>query len=180
MNLNWFDFGVIGVVTLSTTVSFFRGFLRETVSLLTWIAGLIIALHFAPMASHWFNDIIPVPSLRYGLAFILLFLTVFIVGLLVNIIIKHGATASGLSFFDRILGTLFGAARGVLLVAVLLMFMLMTTLKNVEAITNSQLSPLFMPLSTWLNSFLPEQLQNIQKWITIDDNRLDPRRTRES
>lgn len=168
MNLNWFDFSIIGVVVLSVIISFCRGFLREIISLITWIAALIFALHFAPTAALWFNNLISAPLLRYIASFVLLFLAVFILGLMVGALVKRGVSAVGLSFVDRLLGAAFGAARGILFVAVILMFITTTAFKNATPVVNSSLSPTFAPLVTWLGGYLPEQLQHVTDWVVLN------------
>ena len=170
MNFNWFDFSIIAVVGLSILISFFRGFLREAVSLVTWVAGLIFAMHFAPKAANWLNGVIATEMLRYVITFILLFMAVFLVGLLINFAIKRGVDVSGLRFADRLLGAAFGAARGILLVAIVLMFMTMTAFKDMDGMVNSELSTSLMPLVAWLDGFLPEQLQQVTQWLAIDNS----------
>jgi len=169
MHLNWFDFVIIGVIILSVLVSFFRGFLRETISLVSWIAGVVIALRFSQQASSWFESFVSSPTLRYIFAFIALFIAVLIVGMLVGFVVKKGIDASGFSIADRMLGAIFGFARGVLLIAIVLIFVTMTQFKNTDAIVHSELTSTFMPLVTWLNSIFPKQIDQVKQWITSND-----------
>jgi membrane protein required for colicin V production len=106
---------------------------------------------------------------------------VFIVGLLANITVKRGVDASRFGIIDRLLGGAFGAARGILLVAVVLMFMTMSTVKNNEMamMAGSKLTPSFMPMVTWLDGFLPQELQRLTKWMKIDDEPLQSSSTSE-
>lgn len=175
MTLNWFDFGIITVLVLSILISFFRGFLREAISLITWVAGIILALRYAPAGAGWLSGVIRTPMLSYVIAFVLIFLAVFIVGLMIGVLIKRAVNATGLSFADRMMGGAFGAARGILLVAIVLMFMTMTAFKDMDAVAQSELSPTFMPLVSWLDGYLPEQLQHVTQWMAIDDNALHNR-----
>jgi len=174
MSLNWFDIGIVAVVLLSIVISFFRGFLRETISLITWVVGLFVAIRFAPTVSNWLSTIIAIEILRYVIAFVILFMLIFIVGLLANMTIKRGVDVSGLSVVDRLLGGIFGAARGILLVAVVLMFMTMSTFKNnaMAMTADSKLTPSFMPIVAWLDGFLPQELQRLTQWMKIDDDPL--------
>lgn len=178
MTLNWFDFGIIAVVVLSILISFFRGFLRESISLITWIAGLFVAIRYAPDVADLLDGIVRTQALKYVIAFVLLFFSVFAVGLLINVLVKRGVDATGFSFADRMMGGAFGAARGILLVAVMLLFVTMTTFKDAEAVTGSELSPTFMPLVSWLDGFLPDQLQTVTKWMAIDTNPIATRQKR--
>src|SRR3569832_1198436 len=46
MVMNWVDFAIVGVVALSAIISVVRGFVRETVSLVVWIASVKTTQHF--------------------------------------------------------------------------------------------------------------------------------------
>lgn len=168
MSLNWFDFAIIAVIGLSVLISLFRGFLRETISLVTWIAAIIVGIRFMPQVSDWFKASIASPGLRNVLAFIALFLAVFILGTIVGVIIKRCVDATGFSIVDRLLGGVFGAARGVLLVAVLLIFLSMTQYQNSDMILNSRIVPIAMPFNGWLKQFFPAQLEQVKQWMTQD------------
>lgn len=169
MSLNWLDFGIIAVILFSVIVSFFRGFFRETISLATWITGFILAVRFAPRLSNALAGFITTEMLRYIISFVLLFVGVFIIGLLLTMIVKKGIDASGFTFIDRLLGIGFGAVRGILLTAIVLMFMTMTAFKNMNLMVGSRLSPSFMPMVTWLDGFLPQQLDYFSRWMKVDD-----------
>ena len=57
--MNWVDFVIIGIIAISVIVSFFRGFLREALSLLVW--GLAIWLSIVYYADvEGFAELIPV------------------------------------------------------------------------------------------------------------------------
>ena len=52
LSLNWVDWVIIVVVTLSTLISLWRGFVREALSLAAWIAAFVVASLFAdPVAA---------------------------------------------------------------------------------------------------------------------------------
>ena len=47
----WFDLVIIGVIALSALISLIRGFVKESISLVTWVvAGLLALRYYAPMA----------------------------------------------------------------------------------------------------------------------------------
>lgn len=165
-HLNWLDFVIIAIIILSIFISFFRGFLREAMSLITWIMGVLVALKFASRVSDLLPTFVHSSMLRYLIAFVALFIAVFILGFIVNIIVKRLIDMTGLTIVDRVLGIIFGSARGLIAVGVILMFISMSSMQKESWVTSSQLAPEFIPLVTWLDSFLPEQLRNVSQWVS--------------
>src|SRR5699024_7809596 len=125
-----------------------RGFIREALSLVTWAAAFIVARLFSPHLDAYLIKTIEMPSLRMAVAFGLLFVIVLIVGAIVGKLIQLLVKATGLSGTDRVLGMVFGALRGALIVTVLVaLFRPM-----VEEDTwwqESRLAPHFVSLEGW-------------------------------
>lgn len=174
-DFNWVDYTIIGIVGFSTIISFFRGFLREAISLIVWIVGILVALKFADTLQPHFQTVITSPGLRYAVAVVAIFLAVFIAGIILNAIVQAIVNKSGLSITDRFLGLFFGIGRGILIVSVLLMFMGITEApKEGQSKTNvfnrSQLAPKFVPITSWLNGFLPKQIKNFSEWLDLQNS----------
>lgn len=112
------DWIIVGIIALSAGISLIRGFVREALSLATLVAAVVVARVFGGQAATLFADYIGEPSLRLLAAYAVLFILTMIVGGLVNHLIGHLVEVSGLSGTDRLLGALFGVARGLLIVVV--------------------------------------------------------------
>lgn len=162
---NWVDYTILGVIFVSMVISFFRGFLREAVSLGFWIVGLMVALKFAYPVHERFIHGITSPMLGYLVAFVGLFLIVFIIGVVTNMIIHAMIKAAGLSYADRVIGLVFGVARGMAVVIVMLLFINNGTLADTSAIQQSKIAPQFMPTVIWLQQYLPEHTAAVASWV---------------
>lgn len=146
----WVDYTIIGIIALSALVSLMRGFVKEALSLAGWVAAYFVAKLFYPELSAQLAGRLEPELLRHAAAAVLLFVgTLFVVGL-INTLIGKLIAAGGLSGTDRMLGMVFGAARGVLIVAALSYFLgYFTRFPEQEWWRQSQLLPQFQQVGTW-------------------------------
>lgn len=115
----WIDYAIVGIVALSALIGFSRGLVREVLSLAIWIGAVFVAwIVYRDLAVH-LEPWIATPSVRLGAAFLLVFFAVLILGTIAGHLLTLLVEKTGLTGTDRILGVLFGGARGALLVAML-------------------------------------------------------------
>ncbi|MGO1232759.1 MAG: CvpA family protein [Marinobacter sp.] len=120
--LIWIDWVIIALITVSTLISLKRGFVREALSLVTWIGAFIIARTFHPQMQGLLASTVETPLVRLIAAFAILFFGTLIVGAIINNMIGALVKATGLSPTDRVLGMGFGLLRGVVVVIVAIAF----------------------------------------------------------
>ena len=120
---NWADWTIVSIVALSALISVVRGFVKEALSLLVWVAALVVAFYFSDRLSVLLTNAVATPSLRYVAAFAILFVCTLIVGSLLNYVISQLIKISGLSGTDRLLGMMFGVCRGILICLLVLIFL---------------------------------------------------------
>src|SRR5210317_701827 len=118
--MNHADWIIVAIVAISGLISLWRGFVREALSLVIWIAATSIALFFSDLLSGHLAVWIDTPSLRKVAAFVILFVATLIVGGMISHIIAALVKMTGLTGTDRVLGMVFGVARGLLIVLALL------------------------------------------------------------
>jgi membrane protein required for colicin V production len=116
--LNQVDIAILIITVLSSLFGLWRGFIKEVLSLLTWIAALLVARVYSEYLSGWLSGMIDNDGIRYVTAFTLLFVAVMVVGTLINFLLSKLLVVNGLKFADRLLGGVFGIARGLIIVLV--------------------------------------------------------------
>jgi len=121
--MNWADWTIVAIVGVSALLSLWRGFIKEALSLVIWVVAFIVSTMFSDSLAFMLSDIITTPSLRHMVAMALLFAGTLMVGGLLNFLIGQLVKMSGLTGTDRLLGMVFGIARGVIVVVVILMFL---------------------------------------------------------
>lgn len=120
--MNWADIIILLIVLVSVGISVMRGFVREVLSLVAWVAAFWVAAAFAHPASGWLAPYIELETVRLVVAFVGVMILTLLAAGLVNLAIAKLLASAGLSGTDRLLGAVFGLARGVavVMVAVLL------------------------------------------------------------
>ena len=154
----WIDFVLLGIIAISALLSLWRGFVKEALSLLSWIVALWVAVVFFQDLANWLARWIETPSMRDVLGFALLFIATVLIGGLVGYLAGQLVAKTGLSATDRALGMVFGIARGILIVAVMVMLAGLTSLPQDPWWQESLLMGHFQDMAVWLRSFLPENI----------------------
>jgi len=154
----WLDYVLIAIIAVSALISLARGFVREAFSLAIWILAFWVSWSFFRELEVHFQSFVSSPTVRLGLAFGLLMLATLVVGGLLNYLLIQLVERTGMSGTDRFIGMIFGAARGILLVAVLILLAGLTTFPQEAWWQESRMVPYFEELALWLRDLLPEDL----------------------
>ncbi|MES2830756.1 MAG: CvpA family protein [Pseudomonadota bacterium] len=150
-----FDYLVVFVLVCSIIISMMRGAVREVLSLLSWIVAFFVASNYCDALAALLPESIPAGTARLITAFLLLFIGVKILMSLFNSAIAALVKASGLTAVDRGLGSLFGAARGLLLVVATVLLSGMTAIPQQPFWKDALLSPTAESAALATLPFLP-------------------------
>ena len=152
------DIAILTIVLISALISLVRGFVREAFSLAVWVLAFWVSWSFFRDLEVPLQAWIESPTVRLGLAFAGLMIATLVVGGLVNFLIIQLVERTGMSGTDRLIGMIFGAARGVLLVAVLVLLAGLTPIPREDWWLSSELVGYFQELAYWLRDLLPPEL----------------------
>jgi membrane protein required for colicin V production len=155
--VNWADYCILGVLALSVVIGLWRGFISEVMALACWAAAFWVAWIFGERLAAQFTSI-EVPSVRLLLGYGICFIGVLIAGALVAFVVRKLVAGSGLSGTDRLLGMLFGLARGLALVLIAVLLLGFTPFPRDPWWKESRLMPGFQNGAEWLSAKLPESV----------------------
>lgn len=149
MALTWIDWIIVAAIAISGLISLKRGFVKEALSLVTWIVAGIVAWMFGGLLAPHLTEYIATPSVRVMAASAILFVVILLVGALVNGMLGALIRVTGLAGTDRFLGIVFGVARGTLLVVVVVGLLSLAPVQGDVWWQESVLIPHFLKVADW-------------------------------
>lgn len=164
-----FDILLVAIIVASTLLALVHGFIKEIISIVAWVLGVGFALLFTNIVGHWLpENLFGFPHLRYVVAFVGILIVVLLAGATLSALLKSGAKAIGLGALDRVMGGLFGVARGVLIAMVLVLVISSTTYAREAWYQQSMMVPHLRIGAELVRAQLPSD------WAMYLDNTLHP------
>lgn len=151
----WVDGVLIGIVLLSALIGALRGFVREVLSLLTWIGAFVAALSYGPQFAESFKDSISSPVLRLVAGYAVPFFGILLVGGLLILAVSWAVRGAGLAPVNRMMGAGFGLLRGGFIVTALVIVAGLTALGRETWWKQSEIVPQIQPLAKELQTLIP-------------------------
>ena len=158
VDLVWGDYCVIGLIGLSALIGLSRGLIREVFSLVIWLTAISLGLLYNHKFSVYLEHAITWTEARLVVSFLVIFISVLLIGGMLVFLIEKLVTITGLGGTDGLAGLLFGVARGVLIVALLVLLAGVTSLPSEPWWKQSKLIPPFQSLALWLRTQIPSGL----------------------
>jgi membrane protein required for colicin V production len=154
--MNWLDAAIVIVIAWFTFAAFRAGVIREVVTVIAAVVGVIIAgIYYDDLADDvllFIDDHIAANVL----GFVMLFGSVALAGQLAAIVLKRWATLFRLGWLDHLAGAAFGLLKGLILVEIfLILFTTFPYLGLDDTIQDSAIAPLFLDGGPALLKLLP-------------------------
>ena len=159
--MNEIDYTIIAIIIISLLIGLLRGFVKEILSLLAWVVAIWVGLTFSRRFSVLLETFIEFPPARIAIAFVILLLLTLIISGIVNYFADLLLEKTGLTGIDRLLGLFLGAARGSVVVALLIMLAGLTPAPEQSLWQQSNLIPYFKDLAFWLRKQIPPEITDI-------------------
>jgi membrane protein required for colicin V production len=113
------DYWVVAIVLLSAIVGLMRGFLREAVTVVSWLLALFIAWHFGASLAPHLSGLLADENIRPWAARAILLFGILFIGSVAGVIIGHFVRLTMFMGTDRLLGFTFGLVRAGIVLGVL-------------------------------------------------------------
>ncbi len=158
--MNWVDGVIVVAIAWFTFSAFQAGLIREVVTVVSVLLGIVLAgLFYTDLA----DDIkLAVDSDRAArtIAFLAIFGATALAGQLAAMLLKEAASFFMLGIADQMAGALFGFAKAILLLEILLIvFVTYPSLGLRDAIEGSIFAPIFLERVPFLLKVLPSEFQ---------------------
>lgn len=163
--MNYIDITIIVIILITALIGFMRGFVWMSIFLATWTAAILLAIKFKDQLAAVLPIKLGSEVAQTGLAALLIFLGILIVGAIINALLHKLLNAMGFGTFDRILGTGLGIVLGGLAITLLTMLLGLTELPDQDAWKKSKFVPKFQEAAVWIKTLIPEDLNRY-----IDDS----------
>ena len=152
--MNWLDYAVLAVLGVSLVWSALRGVVREIMSLAGWVMAFLAASLFAGPLALALPAAVPGEPLRVLVAYVAIFMVVLVISGLTGSLLAKLVKVAGLGAADRLLGALFGLARGAVLVLVLALMAGLTSAPRQpiwrDSVAGAPLAAVALALKSWL------------------------------
>lgn len=158
MPITLLDIVLLVVMLVSALLAMIRGFMREVLSIVSWIAAAAVTVYFFPkllpmVQSHISNDIAAKAVVIGGL-----FIGTLLIVSVLTIKISDKVLDSRIGALDRTLGFLFGLGRGLIIVVVAFLFFawLVPDRSQPDWVKNAKSRVVLQGTGQWLMSMLPD------------------------
>lgn len=165
--MNPLDWVFAITLAISTVTAFMRGLILSVLSLAGLLLGILAATFYSPRMVPYLLRWVGTAALARVAAFLLILLCVYLLAALIGRLLRGACSAVGLAFLDRLGGAAFGFARGVLLLAALLL-PFSPWLQQLRVTKTSVLMPYLLPAAHGISFILPRNLAHhtsMTDWI---------------
>jgi membrane protein required for colicin V production len=159
------DYVLLSIFVLSAIIGIFRGFVREAISLVGWIVAVWGAWRYGAHVSAWLPDFVDDVTLKIWAARLLVLIGVLIISGLTSRVVSFLVDRTGLSGTDRMVGMVFGLARGMVLAGLAVNLLEVAGFAEEPWWPESKLIPYLAPVAQRLSDIADEGLDMLDKPI---------------
>lgn len=171
MPITLLDGILVGFALVSAILAMVRGLSRELLSIASWVAAAAAAFFFYPLLLPYVTPYIDNEKIALAASAAIVFFLALIIVTIITMKLADFVIDSRVGALDRTLGFVYGAARGILVIAVALLFFNWLVGNNKpEWVAQAKSLPLLEGIGAKLQEVLPDDPENsIIKRLTEGD-----------
>ena len=160
------DLIIVAIVAISGLISLVRGFVKEAMSLIIWIAAFVVSMTFSDRVAILLQNLIELASMRQLVAWGGLFVGTLLLGAIIKYMFAKIIDSTGLAGTDRTLGFVFGIFRGLLIVLAIVIILPKAVPVDQDVWwQQSALIPIFEGFESWGRQAVTDLKQLITSWM---------------
>ena len=152
------DWLLLAILLYSIAISWFKGFVREVLGLITVLVGVLLAAWFYRGVGRLFKDVVRTENIALFFGFSLIFVMTLVAGFVVIWLVTKFMKFAKLQWADRLLGAAFGFIRGWVISAAILLALTAFEIQT-ERLKGSELVPYFLPGSRVIAVMTPYEMK---------------------
>lgn len=161
------DWVFVVILVGSVLIGALRGLVFEVLSLVSWVLAFFAARLWGAEVGMWLPMQEMDEGVRIAAGLVIVFVVaIFALGLVIRIIGKL-VQIVGLRPFDRTLGALFGALRGVLLLVLIALVFMLTSMRESQIWNTSVFAPHLVSAVSVLRPWMPQEMG--RHWSSLVD-----------
>ena len=174
--MSWVDAAIVVLLLFFIVTAFQNGFIRETISVAAAIGGVVLAGILYDNVANAFFDSVDNETTKNVVSFLIILGGVTLLGQLLAILVHPAVVIMQLGIFDQLLGAVFGAVKGfVIIVALLILMVTYPRYDMDDRIRDSEFAELLLEASEPLLKILPEEFDaNVNSFTGDEGPSVDP------
>ena len=160
---SYLDLGVIAIILISAVLAMVRGFTREVLAIASWGAAAVAAIYFHPLVLPYVKPYISKDTVALAAAAALVFFATLIIVSIITVKVSDAILDSKVGPFDRSLGFVFGALRGLLLCVIAFAFFNWLVPEKAQPVwvKDAKMKPLLQSTGEELMAMLPDDPEGL-------------------
>ena len=158
------DIAVLAIIGISIALGVLRGLVREVLALVAWVAAFLLSNFLAPEAAKLLPQGMGSEEIRLLVSYVIVFIIVLVALSVLAILASKLVKVVGLGASDRAVGGIFGLARGVLVVMILVLLAGLTALPRQSAWRDAVLRGPLEAVAGYVKAWLPADLSKRIKY----------------
>jgi len=152
------DIVIAAVFVVSILIGIMRGFVKEFLSIVSWIMAIWLAITFCVQGGEFIAQYIDIPNQKFRTwaGFSAIFIITLFVFAVISFVLAKLFANGAVKGTDRMLGIGFGALRAAAIIVAVVLVGRGLALENNEWWTGSKFLPYFEPTAAYVETILPE------------------------